>query len=149
VLSVKADSVVVQGFKLINSGFAALDDPCGIKVYNRTFVKVLNNVLDNNFFGIYLQNCNNCLVKGNVIKAYGKEEQLIGNGIHCWKSQNLQIIANKISGHRDGIYFEFVTNSVIWRNISERNIRYGLHFMFSNDDSYITNLFKIMALVLL
>jgi len=142
VLSVKADSVVVQGFKLINSGFAALDDPCGIKVYNRTFVKVLNNVLDNNFFGIYLQNCSNCLVKGNVIKAYGKEEQLIGNGIHCWKSQNLQIIANKISGHRDGIYFEFVTNSVIWRNISERNIRYGLHFMFSNDDSYITNLFK-------
>ncbi len=142
VLSVKADSVVVQGFKIINSGFAALDDPCGIKVYNRTFVKVLNNVLDNNFFGIYLQNCNNCLVKGNVIKAYGKEEQLIGNGIHCWKSQNLQIIANKISGHRDGIYFEFVTNSVIWRNISTKNIRYGLHFMFSNDDSYITNLFK-------
>lgn len=142
VLSVKADSVVVQGFKLINSGFAALDDPCGIKVYNRTFVKVLNNVLDNNFFGIYLQNCSNCLVKGNLIKAYGKEEQLIGNGIHCWKSQNLQIIANKISGHRDGIYFEFVTNSVIWRNISTKNIRYGLHFMFSNDDSYITNLFK-------
>lgn len=142
VLSVKADSVVVQGFKLINSGFAALDDPCGIKVYDRTFVRIYNNILDNNFFGIYLQNCNNCIVKGNKIKAYGKEEQLIGNGIHCWKSQNLQIIGNTISGHRDGIYFEFVTNSVIWRNISEKNIRYGLHFMFSNDDSYITNLFK-------
>ncbi len=142
VLSVKADSVVVQGIKLINSGFAALDDPCGIKVYNRTFVRIFNTVLDNNFFGIYLQNCNNCIVKDNIITAYGKEEQLIGNGIHCWKSTNLQIIGNKISGHRDGIYFEFVTSSVIWRNISTKNIRYGLHFMFSNDDAYITNVFK-------
>jgi len=142
VLSVKADSVVVKGFKIINSGFAALDDPCGIKVYNRTFVRIYNNRLDNNFFGIYLQNCNNCIVKGNTIVSHGTQEQLIGNGIHCWKSYNLQIIANTISGHRDGIYFEFVTNSVIWRNISTKNIRYGLHFMFSNDDSYITNLFK-------
>jgi nitrous oxidase accessory protein len=52
------------------------------------------------------------------------------------------IIGNTINGHRDGIYFEFVTNSVIWRNISTGNVRYGLHFMFSQDNSYITNLFK-------
>jgi len=142
VLSIKADSVYVEGIKCSNSGFAALDDPCGIKVYNRTFVRIVNNVLDHNFFGIYLQNCTNCIVKGNKIRAYGKEEQLIGNGIHCWKSDSLQIIGNTIMGHRDGIYFEFVTHSVIWRNISTKNIRYGLHFMFSNDDSYITNLFK-------
>ena len=58
------------------------------------------------------------------------------------KAIDLQIIANTISGHRDGIYFEFVTNSIIWRNISTKNIRYGLHFMFSNDDAYITNVFK-------
>ena len=141
-LSVAADSVVIKGFKIINSGHAALDDPCGIKVYDRNFVVIENNILDNNFFGIYLQYCKNAVVKNNTIKAYGKQEQLIGNGIHCWKSDNLQIIGNKISGHRDGIYFEFVTQSVIWRNISSYNIRYGLHFMFSNDDSYITNVFK-------
>lgn len=142
VVSIIADSVIVKGFRIINSGYASLDDPCGIKVYDRTFVKIENNILDNNFFGIYLQNCKNCLIKNNTITAYGKQEQLIGNGIHCWKSDNLQIIANKISGHRDGIYFEFVTQSVIWRNISNNNIRYGLHFMFSNDDAYITNVFK-------
>jgi nitrous oxidase accessory protein len=81
-------------------------------------------------------------VKNNKIIAFGKEEQEIGNGIHCWKSDSLQIIANNISGNRDGIYFEFVTHSVIWRNISFDNIRYGLHFMFSNDDAYFTNYFR-------
>lgn len=142
VLSIQADSVVVQGFKVIKSGYASLEDPCAIKVYNKNQVVIQNNILDDNFFGIYIQNGKNCLIKDNTIVAYGKEEQQIGNGIHCWKSENLQIIANTISGHRDGIYFEFVTNSVIWRNISTNNIRYGLHFMFSNDDAYITNVFK-------
>lgn len=54
----------------------------------------------------------------------------------------MKIIGNTVSGHRDGIYFEFVTNSVIWRNTSVKNLRYGLHFMFSNNDAYITNIFK-------
>ncbi|NJO25790.1 MAG: hypothetical protein HC867_08575 [Bacteroidia bacterium] len=47
---------------------------------------------------------------------------------------------NHIQGHRDGIYFEFVTDSDIKQNISEKNIRYGLHFMFSHNDNYIHNI---------
>ena len=142
VLSIHADSVVVDGFKIIRCAYATITDPCGIKVYNRSHVLIQNNVLDDNFFGIYLQNSQNCIIKNNTLKAYGKEEQKLGNGIHCWKSKDILIIANRIDGHRDGIYFEFVTNSVIWRNIANNNIRYGLHFMFSNDDAYITNVFK-------
>ena len=142
VLSIKADGVIVRGFKVIKSGYATLEDPCGIKVYNKNNVVIQNNILDDNFFGIYIQNGANCIVKNNKVSAYGKEEQRIGNGIHCWKSDRLQIISNTISGHRDGIYFEFVTNSTIKGNFSTKNIRYGLHFMFSNDDAYISNVFK-------
>ena len=142
VLSIHADSVIVKGFRVINSGFAALEDPCGIKVYNKSFVVIEGNQLDDNFFGIYIQNGRNCIVKNNTIIAYGKEEQQIGNGIHAWKSNDLQIIGNSVKGHRDGIYFEFVYDSVIWRNIATNNIRYGLHFMFSSNDSYITNIFR-------
>lgn len=142
VLSIKANHVVVSGFTIQHSGIATLDDPGGIKVYYSNNVTISDNYLYDNFFGVYMQCCKSCLVKNNKIVALGKEEQMIGNGIHCWKSDSMLIIANNISGHRDGIYFEFVTHSVIWRNISSGNIRYGLHFMFSNDDSYFTNLFK-------
>lgn len=142
VLSVKANSVTICGFKIIRSGYATLNDPCGIKVYDSHHVNVINNTLYDNFFGIYLQYSKFCIIQNNSVTGLGVEEQQIGNGIHCWKSDSLQITANHVSGHRDGIYFEFVTNSVIWRNISEKNIRYGLHFMFSNSDSYISNVFK-------
>jgi len=142
VLTIKADDVTVKGFRIQHSGYATLDDPGGIKVYECNNVQILNNHLYDNFFGIYIQYSHNCLIKNNVIQAFGKQEQQIGNGVHCWKSDSLQIIGNFIKGNRDGIYFEFVTHSVIWRNISVENIRYGLHFMFSNDDAYFTNLFS-------
>lgn len=142
VVSIKSSNVVFKGFIVQHSGFATLDDPGAIKIYNTHYVTIQDNQLFDNFFGIYVQYGKHCIVKNNKIVAYGKEEQKIGNGIHCWKSDSLQIIGNNISGHRDGIYFEFVTNSVIWRNVSHHNIRYGLHFMFSNNDSYITNVFK-------
>ncbi len=142
ILSIKSDNVVVKGLKLIQSGRASLNDPGALKIYDSKNVCVEGNVLENNFFGIYAQYTRTCIIKNNKIKSSGTDEQSIGNGIHCWKSDSLIIEGNKIEGHRDGIYFEFVTHSVIWRNIANNNIRYGLHFMFSNDDSYISNLFK-------
>lgn len=142
VVSIKANYVLFAGFKVQHSGYATLNDPGGIKIYDSHHVSICNNVLDDNFFGIYLQYSKHCVIKNNKLIAYGVEEQQIGNGIHCWKSDSLQIVGNTISGHRDGIYFEFVTNSIIWRNISTNNIRYGLHFMFSNSDAYISNVFK-------
>ena len=142
IVSIKSNNVLFTGFKLQHSGYGTLDDLAGIKIYDSEKVTISNNILDDTFFGIYVQFGKNCIIKNNHLTSYGKEEQQIGNGIHCWKSDSLQIIGNRVTGHRDGIYFEFVTNSIIWRNISKKNIRYGLHFMFSNNDSYISNIFS-------
>jgi nitrous oxidase accessory protein len=142
VISIKHDSVVINGFNVINCAYGTITDPAGIKSYGVNNITIENNVLDNNFFGIYIQSGHNCIIKNNILKAYGSEEQKLGNGIHCWKSTNIQVIHNKVNGHRDGIYFEFVSESIIWRNKVENNIRYGLHFMFSHNNSYITNIFR-------
>lgn len=141
ILSIKSNYTTIDGFVVQHSGYSTIDDPGGIKVYDANHVIIQNNILLDNFFGIYIQYGQACTIKNNVLQAFGKEEQEIGNGIHCWKSTNLKIIANKVSGHRDGIYFEFVTSSIIKGNVSYKNIRYGLHFMFSNNDSYIGNTF--------
>jgi nitrous oxidase accessory protein len=142
VISIKAAGVLIQGLKIIHSGISSIEDFAGIKIYNTHNVIIRGNKLEDTFFGIYAQEATSCIIEKNDLHAFGLEEQQSGNGIHCWKSDSLQIIANNISGHRDGIYFEFVTNSVIWRNNSQKNLRYGLHFMFSNNDSYITNRFQ-------
>ena len=142
ILSVKANGVLVSGFQIQHCGQGTLDDPGAIKVYDASQVRIENNDLVDNFFGIYLQYSHHSVIKNNRISAKQTIENQSGNGIHCWKCDNLQITGNHISGHRDGIYFEFVTESVIWRNISENNLRYGLHFMFSGSDAYFSNLFR-------
>ena len=141
VFSIKASKVVIDGFKIYHSGTSNLDDYAGIKVYDSREVTIQNNILDDTYFGIYLQYAKRCVIKNNQLKANNKEEQQSGNGIHCWKSDSLSITGNTVDGHRDGIYFEFVTNSSIKSNTTSNNIRYGLHFMFSNNDTYQFNSF--------
>lgn len=142
IVSVKADHVTIDGFVLQHTGVSAINDFAAIKICNRKYVNIVNNIISDAFFGIYSQYGTSCLIKNNRVKGAAVDEQHSGNGIHCWKSDSMQIIANRVEGHRDGIYFEFVTNSVIWRNTSFNNLRYGLHFMFSNDDAYVNNIFS-------
>jgi nitrous oxidase accessory protein len=142
IISIKANNVTVKGFKLIHSGISSLIDIAGIKIYSGNEVTITGNILEDTFFGIYLQKAVNCLVENNKLTAIATSDQQSGNGIHCWQCDSLRIIGNTVTGHRDGIYFEFVTNSVIWRNISNANARYGLHFMFSHNNAYIANVFQ-------
>jgi nitrous oxidase accessory protein len=142
IIAIKANNVIIEGFKVVHSGNSSLEDIAAIKIYNRHNVIIRNNILEDNFFGIYSLYGIGCTIEKNSIVSFGTAELQSGNGIHCWKSDSMKIIGNNISGHRDGIYFEFVTNSVIWRNESHNNIRYGLHFMFSHNDAYVCNVFR-------
>ena len=142
IISVKIDHVTISGFKLINSGVSSIVDIAGIKIYNTRNVIIKNNVLSETFFGIYVQNSVKCEVINNKLTATTKIEQNNGNGIHSWKSDSLIITNNIIKGHRDGMYFEFTTHTDVVNNISADNLRYGLHFMFSHNNRYITNIFQ-------
>ncbi len=142
ILTLKSDNITIQGLTIRNSANSSIEEYSGIKVYNANHIWLTGNILEDCFFGIYLYYSHNVMINNNTVIAHQLQEQQSGNGIHCWKSDSLQIIANTIHGHRDGIYFEFVTESVIWRNISTDNLRYGLHFMFSHNDTYIGNVFR-------
>lgn len=135
------DSVIISGLQLQNTGRSSMTDMAAIRLQNVKSVSVTNNKLVNNTYGVYLQNSHYCLVYKNTISADAKDELNSGNGIHAWKSTHLLLQSNNISGHRDGIYFEFVTDSRIINNTSTENIRYGLHFMFSHKDVYTRNSF--------
>jgi nitrous oxidase accessory protein len=77
-----------------------------------------------------------------VIISNKPGETSSGNGIHLWKCEQIFVHHNDVRAHRDGIYLEFTTNSLINSNFSADNIRYGLHFMFSHKNEYVGNTFK-------
>ncbi len=140
-ISVKSNHVTLIGLKIINSGYSDLEDYAAIRIYGKSNVLIKNNVLENNFFGVYLTNSKYCNIINNTITGPDREQNNVGNGIHLWKSAHNNIIGNVIKKHRDGIYFEFVKHGLIADNLSEQNLRYGLHFMFSDSDIYYGNTF--------
>lgn len=142
ILIVTAKDVRIQGITLQRTGRSSLVDMAGIRLQDVSRAVIHNCRFLNTTYAVYLQNSRHCTISGNQIKASATDELQSGNGIHAWKSDSLLIKNNSISGHRDGIYFEFVTGSSILNNISFNNIRYGLHFMFSHNDTYSHNTFR-------
>lgn len=139
---VAANNVTIRGIQVQNTGRSSLTDMAGIKLQHVSDVIVEQCRVLETTYGIYLQNSTRCTVRNNHVKASAKDELQSGNGVHAWKCNQLLIQNNSLSGHRDGIYFEFVTNSLIEGNNSFGNIRYGLHFMFSHNDTYSNNRFS-------
>ena len=140
--TVRASNVTIQGFDLRNVGMTSTIDWAAVKVLEARHVRVIGNRIRNAYFSVYFSDSDHCLVRLNDIKGNPHEEQTTGNGVHAWKCDSIRVENNRISGHRDGIYFEFVTHSTVQRNRSFGNIRYGLHFMFSHENSYFYNTFQ-------
>jgi nitrous oxidase accessory protein len=142
ILTLSGQNILVKGIHFANAGYNSMNDYAAIKVIDAQNVIVENNTITYAYFALHIANTYYSIVRNNTIKGSPKTEQTTGNGIHLWKSEHMLVEDNHIEGHRDGIYFEFVTNSIIQNNYSTRNIRYGLHFMFSHNDAYINNVFK-------
>jgi len=142
IIKVTANNFSIEGLTLMNVGQSYTKDFAAILV-SRSKQFVLKNItLKKVFFGFLIEKSHYGTILNNTITSNADNEANSGNGIHMWHCSHMKIQNNKISGLRDGIYFEFVKNSTISNNISQNNIRYGLHFMFSNNNVYFKNEFK-------
>jgi len=142
ILTIKADHVTISGLEFRNTPISYIKDNAAIKLDSANYCTISNNSFNDNFFAIYLARSSKCIINNNTIRSKAEREAASGNGIHLWYCKNITIENNKIYSHRDGIYFEFVEDSYINNNLSENNLRYGLHFMFSNRCSYTQNVFR-------
>ncbi len=139
---VTADHVSIKGLHLRNVGTSYVEDRAGIRMHHAEYFTLEDNELENAFFAIYLAYAKHGTIRGNRVTGTARDEVSSGNGIHLWYCKDILIEKNEISGYRDGIYFEFADSCRIRENLSQGNLRYGLHFMFSNDDLYVDNIFR-------
>lgn len=142
IIKIVADNVTVDGFKIINVGTSYTSDYAAIRVIKKDGFLIQNLELEKLFFGIFLEKSNNGKVLNNKIKGDAVNEYNSGNGIQLWYCKGVEVSGNNVQNVRDGIYLEFSDNVKISHNISKNNLRYGLHFMFSNNDIYEYNTFE-------
>lgn len=142
IIRIVSDHVTIDGLFIINVGTSYTSDHAAIRVVRSEHFLIQNVVLEKLFFGIYIEKSNNGKVYHNKVIGDAQDEYNSGNGIQLWYSKNVVVERNIVQKVRDGIYLEFSDNITINENTSTNNLRYGLHFMFSNDDLYTNNVFE-------
>ncbi len=142
VLRLLADSITISGLKIINAGRSYTKDYAAIYTSRADHFVIENNEVDDPFFGLLIEKSKHGIIRNNNVYGTTVREDGAGNGIHAWHCSDLEIYDNEVYKMRDGIYLEFVDESMIRNNYAHNNIRYGLHFMFSNHDKYLNNRFE-------
>jgi len=142
VLSIRADKFRLQGLTIVNVGQSYTKDFAGILIHGSKDFVIEDNELKSVFFGILVEKSSGGRIHNNKVSSTAMNESSSGNGIHLWHCSDMTVSSNQVNGLRDGIYFEFVDNSKVYENQSHDNLRYGLHFMFSNHNAYHDNIFR-------
>ncbi len=141
VVTVEAPGAIIRDLTVKGSGrdIPALDS--GIYVADgATGVRVENNRLEDNLYGIYLHGAADSLAEGNII--IGRKEARradAGNGISVWNSPGAKVIGNRIESGRDGIFVQTSKRNVFSGNVM-KNLRFGIHYMYADETEVSDNI---------
>jgi nitrous oxidase accessory protein len=163
-VAVRAADVTIDGFEISGSGLELGKDQAAVHVTGPHAV-IVNNHIHDSLHGIYVRQADGARIEGNTItgkrtvvqpvdpftsSAMPGEGELCevelnqnrrGNGIHIWNSARHVIARNTIRDTRDGVYFSFVDRSDVRANDISR-VRYGLHYMYSDENLFEGNVFR-------
>jgi nitrous oxidase accessory protein len=142
VVRVRARGVTIEGFIIDGQRGGDLGrDSSGIHITGAD-ATIRRCRIRNALFGIYLRESGGTVVEDvEIVGIPGLDPGEKGSGIHLWNSHGFRLERNVIHDVRDGFYVQSSAGGVIRGNrVSE--IRYGLHYMFSDDNLFEDNVFE-------
>ncbi len=145
VVRVRADRVVIEGFDIDGRGGGDLGrDSAGIHVTGRD-VTIRDCRIRNALFGVYLREADGATIEASSIHGIpGRDPGEKGSGIHAWNTQRFRFVGNEVVDARDGFYIQSSGGGFVAHN-SARDLRYGLHYMYSDDNVFEDNVFTNAA----
>jgi nitrous oxidase accessory protein len=142
VIRVRAAEVVIEGFDIDARFAGSLDrDSSGIHVA-ASGVTIRDVRIEHAFFGVYLRQANGALVERTTVRGAPNlppGEQ--GSALHVFDTRGFRLIDNDLQDMRDGIYIQSSDGGTVRGNVARR-LRYGLHYMYSDDNVFEDNRFE-------
>lgn len=142
VIRVRADHVTIEGFDVDGRRGGDLGrDSSGIHVAAR-HVTIRDCTVVESLFGIYLREADDAVVERCTVRGIaGRDPGEKGSGIHAFDTERFRFDDNEIIDVRDGLFLQNASRGTIRRN-HVRDVRYGLHYMFSDDNVFEDNTFE-------
>ncbi|WP_281954081.1 nitrous oxide reductase family maturation protein NosD [Pseudophaeobacter arcticus] len=141
VVMVDAPDVTVQSLTLINSGRVHEPGDAGVKLTTKARrARVLDNHLKGNLIGVDVHGARDALIKGNRIEGLQLARMNDrGNGIYVWNAPGSVVEDNEIRYGRDGIFSNVSKRNIYRRNLF-RDLRFAVHYMYTNDSEIAGNI---------
>jgi nitrous oxidase accessory protein len=142
VVRIRAPGVTVEGFDIDGRGGGDLGrDSAGVHVAARDAI-VRDCRIERALFGVYLREAHGARVEDNVVVGMReKEAGEKGSGIHVWNTDGFTLERNDIRDARDGFYIQSSPHGLVRGNVA-RDLRYALHYMYSDDNVFEDNVFE-------
>lgn len=138
---VKAPDVTIRGLTIRGSGLTLIDKNSGVFVdRGADRARIENNVLEDNLIGVYLDGPHDAVVIGNRIQGLRRlRRSERGPAVSLWNTPGSVIQDNDIRSGRDGV-FSVSSNHNVVRGNSFHDLRFAVHFMYTNDTEVSGNL---------
>ncbi len=139
-LRISASGAEVRGLTLRNSGDNYLYEDSGIRIDHASDVRIVDTRVEDTLFGIFVVQGDRCLIEGSTVVGKDLPHARRGDGIRLWYSSGCRLERNLVERSRDVIVW-YSANTTAEDNVV-RTSRYGLHYMYSNDNVFRRNRFE-------
>jgi nitrous oxidase accessory protein len=140
VLRIEAPGVEVRGLTIRASGDGYTTEDAGIRIEHAAGVRIVDTRVEDTLFGIFVVQGDRCVIEDTTV--IGKDLPVVrrGDGIRLWYSSGCRLAGNRVEQSRDVIIW-YSAGTVVEDNLV-RTSRYGLHYMYSNDNVFHRNRFE-------
>ncbi len=141
VVTVNAPDVTICTMTIRHSGTSLATEDSGVYVTEQADHVLLEYLrLEDNLIGIYLKGAAHAWVRKNtIIGSLDPHVNERGNGVHIWNAPGALIEENELRYGRDGI-FTTTSRFNTYRNNQFREMRFAIHYMYTNDSVVSGNL---------
>jgi parallel beta-helix repeat protein len=151
VIDILTSNVSVAGFTIRNGG--SVSGRSGVHIKGSSFCKILDNIIEGNWWGIYIESCSNITVSNNniTINSYGvnvysslnvliTENEFLMNDYAVWMSgvEDFDFLLNNVSNNGHGIWMTQSTNAILNGNRILDNAD-GVLIYYSNNTLLLEN----------
>ena len=140
VVRVAASGVEMRGLTVRNSGSTYTTEDAGIRIDHAADVRLRDTRIEDTLFGVFVANGDRCAIEGSTIVGKDLPEVRRGDSIRLWYSSGCRLIGNHIERSRDLVIW-YSANTAVEDN-TVRTSRYGLHYMYSDNNVFHRNRFE-------
>jgi nitrous oxidase accessory protein len=140
VLRIEAPGVEVRGLTIRDSGDSYTTEDSGIRIEKAADVRIVDTRIENTLFGVFVVQGDRCVIENATVIGKDLPHVRRGDGIRLWYSSGCHLVGNRVERSRDVIIW-YSAGTVVEDNVV-RTSRYGLHYMYSNDNVFHRNRFE-------